>query len=131
MNHPIKNPLIVDAKQGVRQQTNNIQTHHTVNFYGEKSFKKIFNRDALPSPIDYYRVYFSHLPTQTNREWINVACCFHDDKNPSLSLNLKSGGFYCFGCGAKGGDIVAFHMQHYGIPFVEAITFFGAWIYEK
>jgi putative DNA primase/helicase len=32
-------------------------------------------------------------------------CPFHDDHNPSLSLNLTSGVFNCFSCGAKGGAI--------------------------
>lgn len=131
MTRQIKNPLLVGAKQGVRQQTNNVQVHHTGNFYGGKTFKKIFNREALPAPIDYYRAYFPHLPTHADREWISVPCCFHDDKNPSLSIHLRSGGFNCFGCGAKGGDIVAFHMQRHFVPFVEAVTFFGAWTYEK
>jgi len=32
-----------------------------------------------------------------------VVCCpFHDDKNPSLSVNIKAGMFNCFSCGEKG-----------------------------
>lgn len=34
-------------------------------------------------------------------------CPFHDDKNPSLSLDDKKGLFHCFGCG-ESGDIITF-----------------------
>lgn len=33
---------------------------------------------------------------------IQGICPFHDDKNPSMSINLDKGIYYCFGCGAKG-----------------------------
>jgi hypothetical protein len=126
----IKNPLPVGAKQGMEPPTNKLHPHHSENLFYRKWPRKIFNRDALPAPIDYYRIHFPALPMHTDREWISVRCCFHDDKHPSLSLNLISGGFYCFACGAKGGDVVAFHMQRYGVPFAAAVTFMGAWIYE-
>ncbi len=32
-----------------------------------------------------------------------VRCIFHDDHDPSLSVDLDKGLFYCFGCGVKGG----------------------------
>ena len=31
-----------------------------------------------------------------------IICPFHGDMNPSMSVNLEDGFFYCFGCGAKG-----------------------------
>jgi DNA primase len=92
--------------------------------------KRKFERCRLPNPMDYYRQLFSYLPVRTDMKWVNVCCCFHEDNKPSLSLNLLSGGFHCFGCGAKGGDVLAFHMLRFGIPFTKAVTFFGAWIYE-
>ncbi len=99
--------------------------------YNKNRSQKIFDRHCLPKPVNYYHQHFPALLMNPRSEWINVHCCFHDDKNPSLSINLSSGGFYCFGCGAKGGDVIAFHMQRYHVPFVEAVTFFGAWgIYE-
>lgn len=36
-----------------------------------------------------------------------AVCPFHNDTNPSLSLNNDKGLFHCFGCG-ESGDIVAF-----------------------
>src|SRR5262249_9655362 len=32
-----------------------------------------------------------------------VACIFHEDRSPSLSVDLELGVFHCFGCGAQGG----------------------------
>ena len=32
-----------------------------------------------------------------------VCCCpFHEERNPSFSLNMEKGVYYCFGCGASG-----------------------------
>jgi DNA primase len=39
---------------------------------------------------------------------IRLRCPFHDDKTPSLSINAETGKFHCFGCHAKGGDILDF-----------------------
>lgn len=76
-------------------------------------------RNWLPPPFFYYRRVFSNITNGS--EWVNVCCCFHKDRNPSLSLNLKSGGFHCFSCGAKGRDVIAFHQQHLSLGFHEAL----------
>jgi DNA primase len=34
-------------------------------------------------------------------------CFFHNEKTPSLAVH-PSGMYYCHGCNAKGGDIIAF-----------------------
>lgn len=33
----------------------------------------------------------------------SVRCIFHEERTPSLSIDLDRGVFYCFGCGAQGG----------------------------
>jgi DNA primase len=40
-------------------------------------------------------------------------CCFHDDTQPSLSINLPTGLFKCFGCGVEG-DIITFYQKRHG-----------------
>ena len=75
--------------------------------------------DWLPSPVVYYKKIFPNIKQCS--EWVNVCCCFHSDNNPSLSINLKSGGFFCHACHAKGGDVIAFHQQHYKLGFKEAL----------
>lgn len=32
----------------------------------------------------------------------NIVCPFHDDINPSMTINLETGTFYCFGCNVSG-----------------------------
>ncbi|OGV48943.1 MAG: hypothetical protein A3F46_06860 [Legionellales bacterium RIFCSPHIGHO2_12_FULL_42_9] len=95
-----------------------------VNFTKNKGRRK-FDRSLLPAPAAYYSQEIPNLKIKS--EWAQTHCCFHDDSNPSLSLNMKSGHFRCFGCGAKGGDIIAFHMLRYGLTFIEAVNYFGAW----
>lgn len=48
-------------------------------------------------------------------------CPFHSDSNPSLSLNLSSGAFNCFSCGAKGGPVDLL-MQTWGLDFKTTLT---------
>ena len=47
-------------------------------------------------------------------------CCFHEDKNASMSLNPKTGLFKCHGCQAQG-DFIKFYMMKTGKAFKEAI----------
>ena len=57
------------------------------------------------------------------REWQNGGICpFHDDRRPnSFHVNLDTGAFRCFACGASGGDVLAFVMQRDGLAFREAL----------
>jgi DNA primase len=59
-------------------------------------------------------------------EWVNAVCPFHKDTNPSLRINTKTGAYRCFVCGARGGDILAFHQHKHGIGFFEAAKELGA-----
>lgn len=79
----------------------------------------------LPSPAEYY----SRQGFRLNRGsgWQSFRCPFHEDANPSLRLNVDTGGFFCHGCGAKGGDILEFHRMLLDLSFVEAAKALGAW----
>lgn len=52
----------------------------------------------------------------------NFKCCcpFHEDVDPSFTIYDKNNSFYCFGCN-KGGDVIEFIMEYYGVNFIEAI----------
>ena len=53
-------------------------------------------------------------------------CPFHEDRNPgSFKVNLETGAFKCWSCGAKGGDIIAFLQKKEGIGFVEVLERLG------
>lgn len=53
-----------------------------------------------------------------------AVCPFHEDNDPSLSVNLKSGEYNCFACGAKG-DVFGFFMARHGVDFPGALVELG------
>lgn len=116
----VKNPPFVGAN-GAYQK--NQQSDYT-----RKKYKREFDRSRLPTPSSYYSKQFKNLKIKLG--WVSVKCCFHDDDNPSLSINLVKGCFRCFGCGAKGHDVLAFHRLRYGLNFYDAMTHLGAWHHE-
>lgn len=48
-------------------------------------------------------------------------CCFHEDTNPSLSVNLSNGSFRCFGCDTKG-SLFDFYMRRHGVDYKTALN---------
>lgn len=60
-------------------------------------------------------------------QWATAGLCpFHDDsKAGSFKINLTSGAFKCWSCGASGGDVIAFVMQKYNLCFREALDQLG------
>jgi len=84
-----------------------------------------FRKSALQPPANYYKE--QGLKLTGGGEWKNALCPFHDDHNPSLRVRLDTGGFRCWACGVHGGDILAFHMQRYGLGFISAAKQLGAW----
>lgn len=57
---------------------------------------------------DFFSKYIPNL--KPNVEQQNVICIFHDDKEASLSVNLKKGLYHCHGC-KEGGDIYKLIMK--------------------
>jgi len=56
--------------------------------------------------FDQCYAYFAYrLPLErlSKRDTMNVRCPFHEDRNPSLSLNLVKGLWNCHSCGQSGG----------------------------
>jgi len=85
----------------------------------------IFNRDLLPTPARYYSIEFPGLKIKS--EWVKVICPFHDDHNPSLSINMVGGYFKCHACGSKGCDLLAFQCLRHNQSFQEAVSTLSAW----
>ena len=81
--------------------------------------------DTLKAGIDpeqYYRAMGVEGKGKPNGQgWILAVCPLHGDKDPSLSINLKHGGFQCFGCGAKG-DLIKFHSLLNRMNFADAMN---------
>lgn len=47
-------------------------------------------------------------------------CCFHQEKTPSMSVNVDKGTFYCFGC-QVGGSVIDFMARRRGVPVRDVI----------
>lgn len=85
-----------------------------------------FSRKALPEPIQYYQS--QNIELKGHGQWRDAICPFHNDTNPSLRVNIERGAYRCMVCGARGGDVLAFHMHLHSMPFIAACKALGAWI---
>lgn len=82
-------------------------------------------RERLPEPQEYFTS--QGLELVGRGAWRTTRCAFHGGSD-SMRVNLRSGGFCCMaGCGARGGDVLAYHMAAQGLGFVEAARALGAW----
>lgn len=88
--------------------------------------KQPINKALLPSAATYYDL--QGIKLIGLGEWRSALCPFHDDKAPSLRINMKSGGFICMACNARGGDIISFHQKRFSIPFKVACNDLGVQI---
>lgn len=85
-----------------------------------------FDRRNLPEPLTYYEG--EGLKLTARGKWRTTECKFHDGSD-SMRINTDSGAFVCMaGCGARGGDVLAYHMQAHGLEFIDAAKALGAWV---
>ena len=85
-----------------------------------------FDRRNLPDAVGYYES--EGLKLTGRGKWRTTECKFHGGSD-SMRINTDSGAFACMaGCGARGGDVQAYHMAQHGLEFVEAAKALGAWI---
>jgi hypothetical protein len=84
-----------------------------------------FDRDHLPDPAAYFDS--EGLRLIGPGKWKTTGCNFHGGSD-SMRVNTESGGWCCMACDAKGGDVLAYHMQCHGLEFIEGAKALGAWI---
>jgi hypothetical protein len=82
------------------------------------------DKQAVLNRIDFRTFYskYVEIPSRNGTEEVTVKCCFHEDKNPSMSLNLKTGLYSCHGCDAKG-DIFTMLKDKEGLKFSDALKY--------
>ena len=84
-----------------------------------------FDRRNLPDAVGYYES--EGLKLTGRGKWRTTECKFHGGSD-SMRINTDSGAFVCMaGCGARGGDVLSYHMAYHGLEFVEAAKALGAW----
>jgi hypothetical protein len=88
----------------------------------EYNARATFRRELLPPAKTFYQRELGTLG-RPSRGWAPALCCFHKDHRPSLSINLTTGGYFCFSCGAKGGDVIAFVRLRYSLDFPGALRY--------
>ena len=86
----------------------------------------MFERDRLPDPVSYYEAVGLKLTGPRSSKWRTTECKFHGGSD-SMRVNVATGAFRCMNCGARGGDVLAYHMAESGLEFVEAAKALGAW----
>ena len=69
-------------------------------------------------PID--EVIGSYIKLEKSGKSLKAKCPFHNEKSASFFVSPDRGGYYCFGCGAKG-DIFSFIEQFEGLDFRGAL----------
>jgi DNA primase len=84
-----------------------------------------YAKNRLPSPADYFGRFGPKLSGRGT--WRDAVCPFHQDSRPSLRINVECGHWRCMACGARGGDVLAFHRLRTGKGFVESARELGAW----
>jgi hypothetical protein len=84
---------------------------------------RIIYAHQFPYPSVYYQQQFPDLKS-IGKEWTSVKCCFHEDRQPSLRLNLKNG-ISLLWCDARGGNIMAFHCQRYQLRLIQTVMALG------
>lgn len=85
-----------------------------------------FSRKDLPPAISYCES--QNIKLIGHGEWRHSFCPFHPDTKPNLRINIKRGAYRCMVCGARGGDVLSFHMHRYGLCFVDACKQLGVWV---
>ena len=86
-----------------------------------------FNRDALPDAQTYFEERGLKLTGPSRAKWKTTRCEFHGGSD-SMRVNTKTGAWVCMaGCGAKGGDVLAYHMATDGVDFITAAKELGCW----
>ena len=79
-------------------------------------------------PEEFYTAELPDMKPFKRAGWNDGGLCpFHADNHAgSFRVHGESGAFYCFSCGARGGDILSFVMLRDGLSFREALELLAA-----
>lgn len=85
-----------------------------MNYYSQELVEEIRSRSDIVDVISGY--------VKLQRKGSNYVgvCPFHNDRNPSMSVNQPRQMYHCFSCGA-GGDVFKFVMDYENLTFPEAL----------
>ena len=78
------------------------------------------NVEKIKERLSIEEVVSSYVKLDRAGKNLKGKCPFHNEKTPSFYVSPDRGGYYCFGCGAKG-DIFSFVEQFEGLDFKGAL----------
>jgi DNA primase len=76
--------------------------------------------DQIKSKIDIVSLISSYIKLEKSGGNFKGRCPFHNEKTPSFFVSPDRGGYYCFGCHAKG-DIFTFIQEFEGLDFLGSL----------
>lgn len=76
----------------------------------------------IKDAIDYYDFFSRFLRLKKIGSTYMSICPFHPDSQPSLSVDIKKGLWYCFGCN-RGGDVFNFIMELESCNFIDSLKY--------
>lgn len=82
-----------------------------------------FEKDEVKKKVDIVSLFssFGVKLTRKGKSYTGL-CPWHDDKNPSLSVDREKGLYNCFGCG-ESGDIFSLVEKMKGVGFAQALAY--------
>lgn len=85
--------------------------------------QKVADIDSILRTIHNPTFYPKHIPVfnANGKEEVQCLCPLHEDKEPSLSVNIETGLWHCFG-GCGGGNAIQFIQKLYSLSFDEAVA---------
>lgn len=83
----------------------------------------VFKRELLPDAIEFFAQ--RGIALQGQGTWRTAGCEFHGGGD-SMRVNVRTGGWVCMACGAKGGDVLAYAMRADALDFMAAARALGA-----
>ncbi len=92
-------------------------------YYRYTSLMSAMNRNTveeIKARIPIEDLIGSYIKVEKSGKSYKARCPFHNEKSPSFFISPDRGGYYCFGCNAKG-DIFSFVEQFEGLDFRGAL----------
>lgn len=122
-NRLMRVPNTYNWKDGKGRKCRAVITDHHWSLKELKTFCRApASVDELQTPMeqaDYFALFSPHVDKLTRRgEQASGLCPFHDDHNPSFSLNVRTGQWICFSCGQEGNWTTFRRQKNLSIPDV-------------